>query len=270
MVGRLIALLLMTESDIFDGWRDVDGLPGSLPLPDRLALFLDVDGTLLDLAPTPDGVVVPATLIDHLIRLQDRFDGAMALVSGRSLDYLRGLFPGLSCPMAGLHGAEIAPGDASDVPVHKPVHNPTWLDAAKAELVAAARAWPGVIVEDKGAAFAAHFRLAPDLAATVEARMANLAHGLGDGVIIQRGKSVIEIRPAGSDKGAALETIMEFPAFRGRTPLAIGDDLTDEAMFASAQKLGGLAAKVGPGESLAPIRLQSPAAVRAWIESLVQ
>jgi trehalose 6-phosphate phosphatase len=264
LVGRLITLR-MTEADILDGWRNSVGM-STLPLPDRLALFLDVDGTLLDIAPTPDGVIVPATLIDNLTRLQDRLGGAMALVSGRSLDYLRGLFPGLSCAMAGLHGSEIDRGDGTDAPVL----NPAWLDAAKTELAVAARDWPGVIVEDKGQAFAAHFRLAPGLAAAVEAEMANLADRLGDGVIIQRGKSVIEIRPAGSDKGVALETIMDLPAFRGRTPLAIGDDLTDEAMFSSAQKLGGFSAKVGPGDSVASIRIQSPAAVRAWIKSLIQ
>lgn len=255
----------MTDLETFEGLLDEFGRPASIPQPEQLAVFFDVDGTLLDLAPTPDGVTVPATLIDRLIRLQHRVGGAMALVSGRSLEYLRGLFPNLSCPMAGLHGSEIG-GDGTGVPMR----NSAWLDAAKAELSAASRQWPGVIVEDKGHAFAAHFRLAPGYAAVVEATMNRLADGLGGGVVLQKGKSVIEIRPAGFDKGMALEAFMDLPAFRGRVPLAIGDDLTDEAMFASARKLGGFSAKVGAGDSSASIRIQSPAAVRAWIGSLVQ
>ena len=255
----------MTGSAILDR-RQGDWTPsGDLPVfPDELAVFLDVDGTLVDIAPTPDGIVVPYGLSDELAILRDRLGGALALVSGRELDYLRALFPGLSCYMAGLHGAEIGLADGTYVALQRSPE----LDTAKADLALAASAWPGVGVEDKGAAFAAHYRLAPQFEAAVEGKMRELALQLGEAMMLQRGKCVIEIRPAGQDKGTALTAMMaEFP-FAGRRPVAVGDDLTDEAMFAACERLGGLSVKVGPGRTRAQQRLASPSEVRNWIRSL--
>lgn len=238
---------------------DLQGLPSGL---DGLAVFLDVDGTLLDIAPTPDGVVVPDDLPRDLAALAARLDGALALVSGRGLAYLRALFPDLACPMAGLHGVEIGHAQGTDAAARR---SPA-LEEARRDLAAAAAAWPGVIVEDKGSAFAGHFRLAPQFAAEVEQTMTALAARLGDAVVLQKGKDVIEIRPAGHDKGTALDALMQLAAFDGRRPLAVGDDLTDEFMFAAANRRGGLSVKVGlEGVTAATRRVGTPADVRAWI-----
>jgi trehalose 6-phosphate phosphatase len=255
----------MTGSASLDLGRSDLAPLGSLPSsPDGLAVFLDVDGTLLDFADMPDEVVVPQGLAEDLARLRDRLGGALALVSGRGISYLRTLFPALPCAMAGLHGVEIAWGDGTDAVRPR---SPD-LRAAKAALSEAARAWPGVLVEDKGAAFAAHYRLAPGFAPAVEEWMRALAGTLGDGVTMQRGKCVIEIRPSGHDKGTALAAMMARAPFDGRRPVAIGDDLTDEAMFPVADRLGGLSVKVGPGATAARLRVPAPSDVRAWIRSI--
>ncbi len=239
--------------------------PAELPRSaDGWAMFLDVDGTLLDLAPTPEAVVVPAGLQASLADLHGSLGGALALVSGRSVSFLNQLFPTLDCRFAGLHGAEIRSIDGTDA---APQRSPA-VEAALAALRRAAAAWPGVLVEDKGHAFAAHFRLAPAQEPAVEREMERLARKLGNGVTMQRGKSVIEIRPAGHDKGTALTALMQTAPFLGRRPLAVGDDLTDEAMFAAADRLGGLAVKVGDGDTRARLRLPSPESVRSWIGGL--
>lgn len=240
------------------------GLPVSI---EGRSLFLDVDGTLLDIAPRPQDVRIPADLPGDLALLSARLDGALALVSGRNVALLRQLFPGLGGGLAGLHGAEIAyPDGTLDAAQRLPA-----LQMAIEAMVRAAAGWPGVVIEDKGAAFAAHYRLAPGFAEAVEAEMEKLASRLGDGVVVQRGKCVIEIRPTGHDKGAALLALMSRPPFVGRLPIAIGDDLTDEAMFRIVNDLGGLSVRVGTsGRSAAGAHVSSPDDVRSWIRSLVR
>jgi trehalose 6-phosphate phosphatase len=244
--------------------------PGHAGLPstaDGWAIFLDVDGTLLDIAPRPDAIVVPDGLLEDLRLLSARVGGALALVSGRNLALLKRLFPDLPCSLAGLHGVEIEFPDGTSFAI--PRSNE--LDAAVQALVTAAAQWPGVVVEDKGAAFAAHYRLAPRFAPAVEAQMMEIAEKLGDKAIVQRGKSVVEIRPSGHDKGSALKALMTSPPFAGRRPLAIGDDLTDEAMFEAANVLDGLSVRVGePRATLARLAVSSPADIRSWIRSLVR
>ncbi len=231
------------------------------------SVFLDVDGTLLDIAPRPQDVRVPEELPDDLARLSIHLDGALALVSGRSVALLKTLFPSLRGSLIGLHGAEIARPDGT---LAEAPRSPELQRAVEAMRRAAAE-WPGVEIEDKGAAFAAHYRLAPGFAEAVEAEMEKLASGLGDGVIIQRGKCVIEIRPTGHDKGSALLALMSRPPFAGRLPIAIGDDLTDEAMFRVVNDLGGLSVRVGTsGGSAASAHVASPDDVRSWIRSLVR
>lgn len=276
--ARTVAIL--TSLPIFGWMRDIQetelvpGAPAQLPghagLPsavDGWAVFLDVDGTLLDIAPRPDAIVVPDGLLEDLRMLSVRVGGALALVSGRNLALLKRLFPDLPCSLAGLHGVEIEFPDGTSFAI--PRSNE--LDAAVQALVAAAAQWPGVVVEDKGAAFAAHYRLAPRFAPAVEARMMEIAEKLGDKAIVQRGKSVVEIRPSGHDKGSALKALMTSPPFAGRRPLAIGDDLTDEAMFEAANGLDGLSVRVGePRATLAHLAVSSPTDVRSWIRSLVR
>jgi len=237
------------------------GLPDKI---DSLAVFLDIDGTLLDIADTPDGITVPPGLPEALARLARRLGGAVALVTGRSVATVDRLFPGVPVAVNGLHGAEwrdaggrvFGPGITAG------------FAAAKHRLREQAVHWPGVIFEDKGAAFAAHYRLAPASESQVRRLMQALSESVGDGWKLQQGKAVVELRPRGRDKGDALMQTMEDKAFAGRLPLAIGDDVTDEAMFAAANRLGGLSVRVGGdlGQSLARARVETPAEVRAWIE----
>ncbi|MDO5370183.1 trehalose-phosphatase [Paracoccus sp. (in: a-proteobacteria)] len=241
------------------------GLPGRV---DGLALFLDIDGTLLDIADTPDGIVVPPGLAGALERLTARLGGALALVTGRSLATVDRLFPGLSATVNGLHGAEWRDGSGR-------IFAPDTTDAfsgAKQRLREQAARWPGVVFEDKGPAFAAHYRLAPASEAQVRRLMQALAETVGDRWKLQEGKAVVELRPHGRDKGDALMQTMGQKAFAGRRPLAVGDDVTDEAMFAAANRLGGLSVRVGTDgrETLAQSRIPSPADLRAWVERVSQ
>lgn len=241
------------------------GLPGDVS---GLAVFLDIDGTLLDIADTPDGISVPSGLPKALARLAARLGGAVALVTGRSLATVDRLFPGLPVVVNGLHGAEWRDGAGR-------VFGTGLTDefsAAKHLLREQAARWPGVIFEDKGAAFAAHYRLAPASEGQVRHLMQALSESVGDGWKLQEGKAVVELRPRGRDKGDALMQTMGHEAFAGRLPLAIGDDVTDEAMFAAANRLGGLSVRVGTDrrDTLAQGRVASPADVRAWVERVAR
>lgn len=241
--------------------RAPSGLPDKV---DGLAAFLDIDGTLLDIAERPDGIVVPPGLPEALRRLSVKLGGAVALVTGRSIATVDRLFPGVSVAVNGLHGAEWR--DAAGR-VFSPDATGAFL-AAKDRLRDQAAQWPGVIFEDKGAAFAAHYRLAPASEAQVRRLMRALSERVGAGWKLQEGKAVVELRPSGRDKGDALMQTMRHEAFANRLPLAIGDDVTDEAMFAAANRLGGLSVLVGGdlGQSVAQARVETPADVRAWIE----
>ncbi|MFB9067212.1 trehalose-phosphatase [Pseudofulvimonas gallinarii] len=231
------------------------------------ALFLDVDGTLLDIAARPDAIRVPAGLVTVLARLSDRLDGALALVSGRAIDELDSLFAPLQLPTAGLHGLEIRlPDGTRSSPAGEALAGPV-----RAEALAFAAGRPGVIVEDKRHTLAVHFRLAPDAEGAVDALARGWLATLGAGWEIQRGKAVVEIRPVGRDKGTALATLMRQAPFDGRVPLMVGDDLTDEHAFDMAATLGGHGVLVGHRQpSAARFRLPDPAAVRAWLADMAQ
>lgn len=229
----------------------------------NLAIFLDIDGTLLDIAPTPDSVIVPAGLRQALVRLSTRLGGALALVTGRSIETVDRLLETDGLAVCGLHGAEQR--DAAGR-ISRPRTTPAF-DSAKEFLRSRLASVPGTVFEDKGAAIAAHYRLAPERQGELRALMRQLAARVGEGFALQEGKQVIELRPHGRDKGAALKDFMAVEPFRTRRPLAIGDDLTDEAMFAAANDLDGLSFRVGEDgrPSLAQGRVAAPAALRAWI-----
>ncbi|TCN33310.1 trehalose 6-phosphate phosphatase [Sinorhizobium americanum] len=209
--------------------------------PDSWALFLDIDGTLLDLAATPDAVTVPPSLPANLDTLSRELGGALALVTGRALDYVDQLFRLSHFPIAGLHGAERRDPDGL---VHKAAATAEF-ERLKAGLVAETANWAGVLIEDKGAAVAAHYRLAPDRKPEVELLMERALIRAGPNWTIQHGKMVIEIRPARADKGHAVAAFLAQPAFAGRRALAIGDDVTDEAMFRTVNRLGGYSIRIG-------------------------
>jgi trehalose 6-phosphate phosphatase len=228
---------------------------------DHWALFLDVDGCLLDLAAAPDAVVMPGPLPGVLTALSQRLDGALALISGRSLDDVERLFVPLQLPIAGLHGLERrnAAGDPPALPTP-----PTWdvVRQAASDVIAG---HPGTLLEDKGAALALHWRNAPqaasELLAFAEATLPRLP-----GYRLQHGNHVVELRPAAGDKGTAIVAMLDEPPFRGRTPVFVGDDVTDEAGFAVVNARDGLSVAVGDREpTCAHYALPDPAAVRAWL-----
>jgi trehalose 6-phosphate phosphatase len=234
--------------------------------PERWALFLDIDGTLLDLAATPDAIQVPLSLPADLDAVSARLGGALALVTGRSLPFADGLFAPFRFPIAGLHGAEFRGADGATSVVSA---TPAFA-ALKQRLVEQTVWMEGVLIEDKGAAVAAHYRLAPAYDTALERIMRDFAEEAGCAWVLQPGKMVFEIRPSRADKGEAVASYLEQPAFAGRLPIAIGDDLTDESMFALANARGGQSIRVGSlaTATCALAKASSPSAIRSALTTI--
>ena len=236
-------------------------LPPPPAIEGRCALFLDVDGTLLEFAAHPDGVRVPGELPEVLEALHRRLDGAVALVSGRSVDGLDALFRPLRLPAAGLHGLELRPGGDEGRAGPVPEALAHVLDHARG--FAALRS--GTVVEDKGSAVALHWRAAPEHAEEMRG-FAEAAVERLPGYRLQHGNQVAELRPEGADKGDAIAALAGEPPFRGRTPVFVGDDLTDEHGFEVVNECGGTSVLVGDRQpSAARYRLADTAAVLAWL-----
>lgn len=228
-----------------------------------MALFLDVDGTLLDIAPTPDAVRVPADLGAILGQIARRLGGALAIVSGRSIATLDRLFPNLVTAMAGQHGAELRLplGVVERLGAVEPLPEPLL-----AGLAALARRWPEILVEPKGVTVALHYRSVPELERELEIALERLVAPHREDVGLKRGKFVLEIAPRQVDKGKAVERLMTLPPFAGRRPVFIGDDVTDEDGFAAVLRLGGRAIRVGAvGDERYDGRFENPAALRDWL-----
>jgi trehalose 6-phosphate phosphatase len=239
-------------------------LPAPPLLSPRQALFLDFDGTLVDLASRPDRVVVSEELPGTLDTLADRLDGAVAIVTGRWLADVDGLLAPVVLPGAGLHGAELREAAHVHVQVQTVggiVDVVRWL---RERFAGDER----LIVEDKGAAVALHFRQAPERAAECLQAVRGLA-AEWPGLEVMPGKMVIEARARGADKGGALRALAHAPPFAGRAPVFVGDDASDEDGFAAASELGGYGVKVGPGPTLARYRCSGVADVRAWLRASV-
>jgi trehalose 6-phosphate phosphatase len=234
--------------------------------PANWAVFFDIDGCLLDLAPTPDEIFIPPELPGAIEKLRLRLGGALALVTGRGLAYADALFDPFPFPIAGLHGAEMRGPDGRMIHAEAP---PAFA-ALKAALAEETKDMQGVLIEDKGAAVAAHYRLAPEYEGTLGERMRAFAESAGPDWALQLGKMVYEIRPARASKGDAVERFLAEPPFAGRRPLALGDDLTDESMFAVANARGGLTFRVGRPEAktCALGTVDSPSRVRDAIIEL--
>lgn len=234
-----------------------------LPLPPEAApdwaWFLDVDGTLIEIAPTPSAIHVPPELPKVLKRLSERHGGALALVSGRSVDNIALLTAPFRFPAAGLHGLEReGPGGSLIRPPELP-----GLDAVRTML--APLAGGGVLVEDKGLSLAVHYRQAPERAEECR-RIVQAAVAARPEFTLMSGKMVFEIKPAGSDKGSALRDFMDSPPFAGRVPVFVGDDVTDEYGFEAANALGGISVLVGASRATkARFRLDGVEACRAWL-----
>jgi trehalose 6-phosphate phosphatase len=230
-----------------------------LPIaPDRAALFLDFDGTLVEIAPRPDAVVIPPALPGLLRRLAARLEGALAIVSGRPLAELDAFLP-VPLAMAGEHGAALrpAPGAPAERPPlpHPP---PEW--RRRAEALAARH--PGALVEPKAHGFVLHFRQAPEADPPGRALLDELIAGADDFAVMPA-HMAWEVKPRAVSKAMAVERLMAAPPFAGRVPVYVGDDVTDEAGMAAARAAGGLG-----------LRLQdafgTPAALRGWLERLAE
>jgi trehalose 6-phosphate phosphatase len=241
-----------------------------LSLPDLAgdwAFFLDIDGTLLELAERPDAVRPGEPLFRLLAGLQRAAKGALALISGRSVPDVDALFAPLRMPVAGQHGVERR--DALGV-VHRHVFPEAALRGAAARIADFVAGRPGLLLENKGLSLALHYRLAPQFALAAQAALQEAARRLGDGFEVLGGKMVVELKPSGRDKGGAIEEFMREPPFAGRTPVFIGDDHTDEYGFGVVNRLGGQSVKVGAGASVARWRIADALAVRAWLDAWLE
>jgi trehalose 6-phosphate phosphatase len=251
-----------------DGFWTIGKMP-RFPPPEPLdrgsALFLDVDGTLLEIAPRPDLVQIPSALPSLLRDLARQRGGALALISGRPLAELDRLFRPWHGAAAGLHGVERRRADGTLD--HRIDHAAAAaLDRVRPRLAALARDRRGLILEDKGGTLALHYRAAPDCADEILAAAEALQREAGKALRLIAGKMVVEFQPRGADKGAAIAAFLAEPPFLGRLPVFVGDDVTDEDGFAEIDRRSGVAIRVGrPADTRAGYGLPSVQSVRAWL-----
>ncbi len=234
--------------------------------PSDACLFLDVDGTLIDIAPTPDSVRVPPGLIEALRRAERSFDGALALVSGRSIAELDRIFSPLRLKASGVHGAEFRFGsdDGDRWTKAAPLPEQVWLD-----LLAALEAFPASLVENKGFSFAVHYRSAPDTGPHLRTVLDRfLAERQDLGLAILTGHFVFELKRPDIDKGAAIADFMTRRPFAGRRPVFIGDDVTDAPGFRTVMERGGFAYSVTQAFPGVLGTFNDPAAVRRWLAEI--
>jgi trehalose 6-phosphate phosphatase len=235
--------------------------PPPPPLAKDCALFLDIDGTLAELAHAPDAVHIDQELASALPRLVRELGGALALVTGRAITSADRLFPGLKLPMAGQHGCERRDASGS-IHMHTP-RKDAYARLCKL-LKGLAKRHPQLMLEVKSASLALHYRSTPALASHVH-RTLRRSLRKNEGYRLQPGKMLLEVKPDGRDKGTAIDDFMAEAPFAGRLPVFVGDDLTDEHGFATVERLGGWTIKVGPGRTEARFRLADVAAVEQWL-----
>ncbi|QDW36196.1 trehalose-phosphatase [Bradyrhizobium sp. KBS0727] len=259
------------EDEIAD---DDTGAPETVPVPRSLvphlrecAVLLDIDGTLLDLAPTPREVWVPPGLAKTLHRLLERTDGALALVSGRSLNDIDLIFAPDQFPAVGGHGAEMRiRGDSEAVDAHAPPMD----KELKRRLAAIAKLSPGILLEDKGYSLALHYRLAPHAEKAIYAAVSLIRADLPSAPIeVLPGKCVCEIKHSGFNKASGVRELMMHEPFRGRRPFFIGDDVTDESVFAIMPDMDGLAFSVGRRAKGVAGHFDTPSDVREFLSHLL-
>src|SRR5947208_4386447 len=230
---------------------------------DRSAILLDIDGTLLDLAPTPREVWVPPGLAKTLNRLLARTNGALALVSGRSLNDIDLIFAPEQYPAVGGHGAEMrVAADSEAVATHAPPMD----KELKRRLAAIAKLSPGILLADKGYSLALHYRLAPHAEQAIYEAVSAIRADLPNAPIeVLPGKSVCEIKPSGFTKATGVLELMNHAPFKGRRPIFIGDDVTDETVFAIMPRLDGLAFSVSRRARGVAGHFDQPRDVRTWL-----
>jgi trehalose 6-phosphate phosphatase len=240
------------------------------PPREEWAYFFDLDGTLIDFADTPSAVRVGADILLLLERLYRVTGGAVALISGRPIDEIDALFPHTRLPVAGQHGLERRSATGKVIRHAVPTRR---LERVRLRLANAVQGKAGLLLENKGLSLALHYRRAPRLAAYAHRLARSMLAEVGRSFCIQRGKYVVEMRPAGKNKGMGILEFMKETPFRGRTAVFVGDDATDEFGFATVNRLrgagggraGGHSIKVGPGRTVARWRLRDVDAVRSWL-----
>lgn len=264
----------MTGSLVHDMKADSDSFTrqsdpvASVPLLslDNIAIFLDVDGTLLDFAARPDEVVVPKALHTTLERLARKLDGAIGFISGRALADVDRIFAPLRFPTVGGHGAEIRVPESDGLNHHGSV---PFDRALKQQFFDLTQLGAGIVIEDKGYSIAVHYRLAPDLGGLVTAAVSDIWTKSGKRSFeILPGKFVMEVKPRGFDKGSGLREMMGYAPFAGRRPIFIGDDTTDRAAFAALPDFDGIGYSVGGIVPGATHNFDGPKDVRLWLERL--
>ena len=237
------------------------------PLAPDLAFFLDIDGTLLDIEGHPDDVHIGRAELDLVDGLHRATGGALALVSGRPLAGIDVLFHPLKLPIAGQHGAERRDSHGKRHRHKFPVEA---LHRAAVPVRKFVARHEGLVFEDKGASVALHYRLAPNLASEARRIVDEAVRSAGGALELQVGKMVFEMKPAGVDKGGAIEAFMRAAPFSGRVPVFLGDDVTDEFGFRVVNRLGGHSVKIGEGETAARWRLANPTAAKAWLAAYLR
>jgi trehalose 6-phosphate phosphatase len=223
------------------------------------ALFVDFDGTLVEIVDRPDAVVVPPDLRATLRALRQGLGGALAIVTGRSIAVIDGFLAPERFDVAGLHGAEYRLAGET-VPCRKEDHPD--LRSGIAELERRFASEPGILIEDKGCSVALHWRLAPEAEDRASESMAELAAALGAAYRLQRGKAVAEVLPSRATKGAIIRHFLTEGPYRDRRAIFMGDDLTDEQAFEAVNAIDGISVRVGRGPTRARYRMDGPAAVR--------
>src|SRR5689334_12225220 len=253
---------------------DDEGAPETVPVPHSLvphlsetAILLDIDGTLLDLMPTPREVWVPPGLAKTLNGLLERTSGALALVSGRSLNDIDLIFAPEQFPAVGGHGAEMRLSADSEAVA---VHAPPLEKELKRRLATIAKLSPGILLEDKGYSLALHYRLAPHAEKAIYEAVSLIRADLPNAPIeVLPGKCVCEIKHAGFTKASGVRELMTHEPFRGRRPLFIGDDVTDETVFAIMPDFDGVAFSVGRRARGVAGHFDAPNDVREFLARLL-
>jgi len=262
----------LTTVEHVEAWGYRMSAPALPPPPGlraaTIALFLDVDGTLVEIEREPGAVHVPARMCRILADLQGATNGALALVSGRSLQQLDRLFSPLELNAAGLHGLErrnLARGVVRAEP------DPAVLGAARRRLGAFADAHQGVMLEDKGLTLALHYRKAPEQQAAATAVVQEAVAASAGGLMLLEGKMVLELKPPGCDKGQAIAAYMGEAPFAGRQPVFAGDDVTDEAGFAIVNQIGGISIRIGADQrpTAATYGHADVGAMESWLVGLL-
>lgn len=240
----------------------------ALNISDRMAMFLDFDGTLVDIAERPDLVRIPPQLLETLQYAHDQLAGALAVITGRSIADLDQLLSPLRLPIAGVHGLEYRDNSGIMHPI-PPINIPEHVRERLHALVATD---PGLILEDKGNSLAVHYRQSPAKERLVREELQQIFSELGPDFVLQDGKMVLELRPATATKGTAVQKFMSEPPFAGRPPVFIGDDITDEDAFRVVNEMQGYSVRVGDAceNSAARYVLPDVVAVHDWIIPLVR